>query len=91
VEKKATEPVWGMMAVKDISAGTIVGEDPRDIFEPVKLEAEDGKPLNNLFLDSWSGQIKGKKVARELKKGEVVKRNDIVEPDGSPFRPPSER
>jgi hypothetical protein len=78
-----------MIAVKDIAAGTVI-DDSRELFKPGKLH-EKGKEPNGIFLDNWSGLLKGKKVGRDLKKGELVKRDDIVEPDGSPFRLPSSR
>ena len=86
---KVTEMVVEMIAIKDVAAGTTIN-DSRELFKSGQLYKK-GKEPEGIFLDNWSGLLKGKKVSRDLKKGEVVKRNDIVEPDGSPFLPPQER
>jgi predicted homoserine dehydrogenase-like protein len=83
---KETEMVVEMVAVKDIAAGMTI-DNSQELFKAGKLH-EKGKEPEGIFLDNWSGLLKGKKVSRDLKKGEVVKLSDIVEADGSPFRPP---
>ncbi len=80
---KPKEVVVEMVASKDIAAGT-TNSDSRELFKSGK-SYEKGNEPTGIFLDNWSGLVSGKKVNRDLKAGEIVKRSDIVEPDGAPL------
>lgn len=74
------------MAAQEIAVGTVIQEGKK-LFASGKMVEESKAPAEALlWSDKVAKSLTGKKVKRALRKGETVKRTDIVEADGSPLR-----